>query len=546
MNPNNNDKPNFLDRGTIIAFLVIMVFWFAWSKYMETKYPAKPAVATQGEAAPQVADTASPAQPTASANAPGASEGQATAPSTETFADYSDSKWSFRVSSKGMGLRDIDIKGYQTRTNEPIVLGNVQSNYPFATSLVGSDQPIDFAVERVGEDTFVGRASVDGLQIEKTMKIDSSNYTISTDVKVQGAGAGFKGLETYLSDGVQETQQSGLFSGHSSYDRQDWYVAHEGTKTRSVIVKDKGVAVAEKNVEVLALSSHYFALAIVDRSNLLPRFESNVAPQSAEATGRLVYQPVNANDGFSIQYTGFAGPKSLSTLTSIDERLGHIIDYGMFAIIAHPLLWLLRFLHSIIGNWGWAIIGLTVIVRLIVMPFNIYSFRSMKVMQKVQPEMNRIREKYKDKPAEQRLQMNQEIMELMKRNKANPLGGCLPMLLQLPVFFALYQVLGQSIELYRAPFIFWIHDLSMRDPFYVLPVLMGITMFIQQKITPTTMDPAQAKILMWMPVIFSFFMLTLPSGLTLYIFVSTLFGITQQYMFMRDRTPATTVKEAKA
>ncbi|MEK7355069.1 MAG: membrane protein insertase YidC, partial [Bdellovibrionota bacterium] len=192
------------------------------------------------------------------------------------------------------------------------------------------------------------------------------------------------------------------------------------------------------------------------------------------------------------------------------------------------------------------IIILSIIVRLLVMPFTVYSYKSMKVMQQLQPEMTRIREKYKDKPADQKMQMNQEIMDLMKRNKANPVGGCLPMLLQLPVFIALYAVLGQSIELYRAPFIFWIHDLSIKDPYYVLPVLMGITMYVQQKMTPTTMDPQQAKIMMWMPVIFSFFMISLPSGLTLYIFVSTLFGIIQQKVFMRDRTPTTSIKEAKA
>jgi YidC/Oxa1 family membrane protein insertase len=171
----------------------------------------------------------------------------------------------------------------------------------------------------------------------------------------------------------------------------------------------------------------------------------------------------------------------------------------------------------------------------------------MKAMQRVQPEMNRIKEKYKDKSADQKLIMNQEIMQLMKQNNASPLGGCLPTLLQLPVFFALYQVLGQSIELYRAPFIFWIHDLSVRDPFFVLPVLMGATMFAQQRLTPTAMDPQQAKILMWMPVIFSLFMISLPSGLTLYIFVSTLFAIIQQYFFMRDKsTIQGRVKEAKA
>ena len=152
-------------------------------------------------------------------------------------------------------------------------------------------------------------------------------------------------------------------------------------------------------------------------------------------------------------------------------------------------------------------------------------------MQKIQPLIAELRERYKDKPQ----QLNTEMMDLMRKNKVNPVGGCLPMLLQLPVFFALYQVLGQSIELYKAPFMFWIKDLSAMDPYFVLPVLMGISMYIQQKITPSTMDPMQAKVLQFMPILFSLMMISLPSGLTLYIFVSTFFGIVQQYIFMKDK-----------
>jgi YidC/Oxa1 family membrane protein insertase len=195
------------------------------------------------------------------------------------------------------------------------------------------------------------------------------------------------------------------------------------------------------------------------------------------------------------------------------------------------LLRLLKFLNQFTHNWGVAIILLTLVVRLLVLPFNLMSYRSMKKMQMIQPKLKLLRERYKDDPAA----LNRETMNLMKAEKVNPLGGCLPMFLQMPVFFALYQVLGQSVELYKAPFIFWIQDLSQKDPYYVLPVLLGITLFIQHKITPTTMDPQQAKIMMWMPLIFSLFTLGLPAGLTLYIFISTLFGVIQQQIFMKDK-----------
>jgi len=157
----------------------------------------------------------------------------------------------------------------------------------------------------------------------------------------------------------------------------------------------------------------------------------------------------------------------------------------------------------------------------------------MKAMQKIQPMTQALREKYKNDPA----RMNSEMMALMKEHGANPLGGCLPMLLQIPIFFALYKVINSSVELYQSPFMFWITDLSMHDKFYVLPVLMGISMFVQQKLTPSTMDPTQAKIMAFMPLVFSLFMLNLPSGLTLYMFVSTLFGITQQYFMMKEKKP---------
>jgi YidC/Oxa1 family membrane protein insertase len=308
----------------------------------------------------------------------------------------------------------------------------------------------------------------------------------------------------------------------------------ESEEKRHVINSEEGLSVSAPNVTTVGLNDHYFAMALVDNSAVAPKFETNVPKGAKSVIGRLVYAPASRVDSLTIKYDGFAGPKALNVLRGIDERLTRLIDYGIFKAIAKPLLWLLRFFHDLVGNWGVAIILLTILVRLVVMPFNIYSFKSMKVMQKIQPEMKLLREKYKSDPA----RMNQEVMGLMKKHKANPLGGCLPMLLQIPVFIALFSALSMSIELYMQPFGLWIHDLSVKDPLYVIPVLMGVAMFFQQKLTPTTMDPAQAKVMQWMPVIFAAMMLGLPSGLTLYILVSTVFGVVQQWIFMRDRTPA--------
>jgi YidC/Oxa1 family membrane protein insertase len=540
----NNNKPSFLDRGTLVALAIVAVAYWGWMQYIRAKHPSVPTtppavtepVAQNSETPPAAAEPAIVSTETPAAAAPSASQ-------VETFVDYAKENFSFQISSRGMGLRNIDIKGYKTRDDKPIILGELTTAYPFSTQIVGHAEPLDFHIESTGDGQFKGIARSGDLTIEKTMVVNPSNYTIETEIKV--IGKGLRGLSTILADKLVDTPKRGMFSG-SQYDFQSWFMLHDGSKRRETLHREKGLEIAEKNVTAAALSSHYFTIAVADHSPLLPDFESHMAANSPIALGSLIYTPVGNPDTFLVKFTGYTGPKSFAVLSSVDKSLEQVVDYGMFAIIAKPILWLLKFLNSFIANWGWSIIVLTLIVRFIVLPFNVYSYKSMKVMQKLQPEMNRVRERYKDKPPEQRLQMNQEIMGLMKKHKANPLGGCLPMLLQLPVFFALYQVLGQSIELYRAPFILWIHDLSAQDPFYVLPVAMGLTMFVQQKITPTTMDPQQAKIMMWVPLIFSFFMLSLPSGLTLYIFVSTLFGIVQQYIFMRDRTTSPAVKEAKA
>ena len=190
-----------------------------------------------------------------------------------------------------------------------------------------------------------------------------------------------------------------------------------------------------------------------------------------------------------------------------------------------PLFWVLKFFYKFLGNYGWAIILITIVVRIPFIPILNKSQQSMKKMQKIQPMMADIKEKHKKDPQK----MQKEMMALYKKHKVNPVGGCLPMLLQIPVFIALYNVLNKAIELRGAPFALWITDLAAKDPYYVLPIIMGVTMVIQQKMTPTTMEPSQAKIMMFMPIIFTFMFLSFPSGLVLYWLVNNVLGIVQQY-----------------
>ena len=227
----------------------------------------------------------------------------------------------------------------------------------------------------------------------------------------------------------------------------------------------------------------------------------------------------------SISYNLIFTKKNYDDLVKMGHNLKLSVDFGFFGILAVPILRGLQFFYELIPNWGMAIILLTLVIRTLTFPLQYKSFKSMKKMQNVQPELNKLKEKFKDDPQ----RMQKETMDLFKREGANPLGGCLPLLLQMPIFFAFYRVLYAAVELVDAPFYGWIIDLSVKDPFYVLPVLMALSMFLQQKMTPTTsVDPTQQKIMMFMPLIFGLIMKDLPSGLVLYIFVSTIFGITQQ------------------
>ena len=251
--------------------------------------------------------------------------------------------------------------------------------------------------------------------------------------------------------------------------------------------------------------------------------------------------PVAYFDGLqNSKFSGYVGPKEYNTLKNINPVLTNAIEYGWFTFAAKPLFALLLWLHGIFGNWGWAIIGLTFIIRVILYPLTYKGMMSMQKMKELAPKMKEIKEKYSKDPA----RMNAATMEMYKKHGANPLGGCLPMLLQIPVFFAIYRVLLNAVELQGAPWLLWITDLSRMDQFYVLPILMGASMFLQQRMTPNNFtDPLQEKVFKYLPVIFTFFFVTFPSGLVLYWFVNNLFSIAQQFIVNQQFKNA---KDAKA
>ena len=255
---------------------------------------------------------------------------------------------------------------------------------------------------------------------------------------------------------------------------------------------------------------------------------------------------IPAKGHLQYNYQAYFGPKKMATLKEAGHDLERIVNFGWFDKLARPVLYLLNFLYSYVGNYGIAIILVTILIKILFWPIAQKGLKSMKNMQKIQPKMAKLKEKYKDDKA----RLNEEMMGLYKTYKVNPLGGCLPMLLQIPVFFALYKVLLQAIELRHAPFMLWITDLSAPDrlmigidiPYLggipVLTLLMGGSMFLQQKMTPSSPDPTQAKIMMFLPVIFTFMFLNFASGLVLYWLVNNLLSIGQQYMINKSTAKA--------
>ncbi len=237
---------------------------------------------------------------------------------------------------------------------------------------------------------------------------------------------------------------------------------------------------------------------------------------------------IPAGGGVTQSFKIYGGPKEIGALKKVG--LGRAINYGFFSVVAVPILYMLKFFYMIVRNYGVAIILLTIFIKMLLHPITKSSMQSMRKMQLLQPQIKALREKYKGDSQ----RINVEMMQLFKTNKVNPMGGCLPMVLQIPIYFALYKVLWNSIELYQAPFIWFYHDLSAPDPYFVTPILLGVSFFLQQKLTPNpAADPAQRKLMMFMPVMFSAFLFFLPSGLVIYILINTLFTVLQQWLMNR-------------
>ena len=348
------------------------------------------------------------------------------------------------------------------------------------------------------------------------------NGSYKLDVKLNGSAPYFitpgsrpnVEVDNYTIHGVivGKSGEAGIFDKLTSF-----FTDSQSTKENVEIFKDGDVDSNERisNANIAASSDRYY-------TTLLYGNNMDVTVTDADKISQVF---IRSNGDFSV--TGYLGAKDHATLNSIDPVLTNIIEYGWFTFIARPMFKFLNWLHGYIGNWGWSIVVLTLIIRLILFPLSYKGMLSMNKLKDLAPKMKELQEKYKDD--KQKLQMH--MMDLYKKNGANPMGGCLPILLQIPVFFAIYRVLLNAIELKGAEWALWIHDLSLKDPYYILPITMGILMFLQQKITPTTFtDPMQEKMMKFLPLIFTVFFVMFPAGLTLYWTVNNFCSIIQQYV----------------
>ena len=386
----------------------------------------------------------------------------------------------------------------------------------------------------------------EGVEIVKRVLIPKQGYELRVEVEMWRDGRAIP-CAVQLGPGI------GNLSEGSSSDFQDPAVVFfQNNKVERYYIDDfeDGEQIGG-NFRWAGVDSKYFAYVLLYPSGIKNLWNTRVtpAPAAGESEGEEVaLLGTVAELGEAAAFSFYIGPKSSDELALVDSTLSELIDFGEWlGVLVKPLLVALKFIQSYVSNWGWSIILLTFLINLALFPFRYKQMASMQKMSAVQPKLKSIQDKYKrmkkDDPRKQ--QMNAEVMALYKEHGVNPLGGCLPLVLQMPILFAFYRMLYTSIELRGAPFMLWIHDLSKPDPYYITPIVMGATMVAQQRMTPATGDAAQRRMMMFLPILFTFFFLQVSSGLAIYFLFSNLFGMALQFALQKFK-PELTAKGKKA
>ena len=544
-----------MERRVLLAISLSFVVLFLYQRLVPPP-PEQPTVApaaVSGSATPGVSGAG--AAPSAVAAAPPAAPVQAlTSDTTEREFSIETQQVRAVFTNRGARLKSWALKQYADRTGQQVDLvpsdGGTQP-LPFSLSTADAAQTARlngelYAVEMNAPQTIDASSSpaaltfvyegADGLTARKRFTLQPTGYVLvfTADVR-QGATTLNPSLVwgPGLGDEIARAAGSGgMFSGGYVYPAAG-FVHRDGKVERFAGSKASTAGPQQGAFRYGGVTDHYFVSALLEPSGT-QRFDFAHVPLADPSQPDLARQLVSFTATFDKapgDVRVFLGPKQFEALKAIDPEFTKVIDFGMFAVLAVPLLGALQWVHGFIGNYGWAIIVLTILINLVMWPLRHKSVVSMRKMQELQPQLKVIQDRYANlkmtDPA--RGKMNEEVMALYKAKGANPASGCVPMLLTLPVLFAFYSLLSQAIEIRGAPFALWITDLSLRDPWYITPLLMGGTMFWQQRLQPGTGDPMQQKVLMFMPVMFTAMFMTAPSGLVIYWFVSNLWAIGQQY-----------------
>ena len=380
--------------------------------------------------------------------------------------------------------------------------------------------------------------SEDGVNYIKRFTFKRGLYDVQVSYLIDNeSGKPWTGnLFAQLKRDASSDPSSSTATGTATYLGAALWTSAEPYKKVSMKDIDKGSLKETVQGGWVAWLQHYFVTAWIPQkgdNNVVQTRKDNQGNYIIGFTGpTLTVEPGKTGETSATLY---AGPKSQGVLKELSPGLELTVDYGILWFIAQPIFWLLQHIHSLVGNWGWSIIFLTMLIKGIFFPLSAASYKSMARMRAVAPKLAALKEQFGD----DRQKMSQAMMELYKKEKINPLGGCLPILVQMPVFLSLYWVLLESVEMRQAPFMLWITDLSIKDPFFILPIIMGATMFIQQRLNPTPPDPMQAKVMKLMPIIFTFFFLWFPAGLVLYWVVNNCLSIAQQWYITRKIEAAT-------
>ena len=528
----SSNNKTFFDSNTIVALVVTFAFFFGWQQYLKIKYPETVKVEKKTEKA-QTSSNSKNSK--AVKDIEGDSSASLLLPKvlnvdskTQVFS-FQDEYLNFDISSKGMSLKNIQINKINKVANIPYKYDYIDGLFP--TQING--ESLIFEIVKVDDHTYIGTAPLSGDRyVEKTVNINSKMFIL--DIKLKFINFNMKNkfiLGHPLVARIKDPKKAIFFL--PAFDRNEFFYENLNGDDRRILQTDEKTEETEEIVStnLVALSDHYFSLAFLNTSTVLP---DTFFTQNNENISIDVKYSFGSQVKFDeVDYSIFVGPKRLDLLESSEGGLIKLIDFTFLGFIAIPILKALNYIFGIVGNYGLAVIVLTFLIRLLILPLAVSSFKSMKKMQVIQPKLKEVKEKYKGQPEK----VNQMTMQIMKDNKVNPIGGCLPMLLQMPIFFAFYRALSESVDLYQAPFILWITDLSKIDPYFVLPVFSVVGMVVHQIVTPNTMDKAQKRLMMFMPIIFGFFIFTLPSALTLYMVVTTWFGIAQHAIFLRDKKP---------